>query len=329
MNILRYYILVTLLSVVTFADIYAQSSTTHQDSILNQLREVESLQEWVNDNLFLSMFDKANPIPMMLFTDNSVLTFNPDSTLLSIFNPKEIGSTDNGKLFYLTNEVNPNFMMMTMGAPYEQGAYEKPWYYTKPWVFCSTLSQARKMVPLVKDERDWFTMLFHEFTHVWQQRHPELLIAITNFDQLYGGLDVVANLHKQDSTLYSALKAENNALIEAIRYGNKADENDAIVKFKQLRKNRKQLMLINGYPEELIRFCDMQELTEGQARFIEYNVGFHLGLYEDTDSRWGDINIFGWFHATGFNLYNLLRKQGFNMEEAYSGEIHPLDYYLK
>ena len=39
MNILRYYILATLLSVVTFADIYAQSSTTHQDCILYQLRE--------------------------------------------------------------------------------------------------------------------------------------------------------------------------------------------------------------------------------------------------------------------------------------------------
>lgn len=130
-------------------------------------------------------------------------------------------------------------------------------------------------------------------------------------------------------TLYSALKAENNALIEAIRTENKTDENDAIFKFKQLRKNRKHLMLNNGYPEELIRFCDMQELTEGQARFIEYNVGHHVGLYEDNDPRWGDIDIFGWFHATGFNLYNLLRKRGFNIEEAYSREIHPLDYYLK
>lgn len=73
----------------------------------------------------------------------------------------------------------------------------------------------------------------------------------------------------------------------------------------------------------------MQELAEGQARFIEYNLGKHLGLYEENDSRWGDVDSIGWFHATGYNLYNQLRKQGFNIEEAYSGDIHPLDYYLK
>lgn len=83
--------LATLLSVVTCVNIYAQSSTTHQDSLLNQLKEVESLQDWVNDNLFPGMFDSENPVPMMVFTDNSVLTFNPDTTLLSIFHPKETG----------------------------------------------------------------------------------------------------------------------------------------------------------------------------------------------------------------------------------------------
>lgn len=59
-------------------------------------------------------------------------------------------------------------MMMVMGAPYEQGAYEKPRYYTKPWIFCSTFSQAKKMIPNVGDERDWYTMLLHECTYVWQ-----------------------------------------------------------------------------------------------------------------------------------------------------------------
>lgn len=153
-------------------------------------------------------------------------------------------------------------------------------------MYSSTSGQARKMVPLVKDERDWLTMLLHEFTHVWQQRHQELLTAISNFEQLYGGPEQVGNIHKQDSILYKALKAENEALLEAINAKDKTDEDASIAKFKLLRKDRKQLMLDNGYPEELIRFCDMQELTEGQARFIEYNVGRHLGLYEENDSRW-------------------------------------------
>lgn len=329
MKSLKSLILATIFSIGSLANVLAQNHTSSQDSLLSQLQEVEILQNWANENLFAGMFDKSDPISMMIFTDNSVLTFNPDSTLLSIFNPKEIGTTENGKLYYLTNEVNPNFMMMTMGAPYEQGAYEKPWYYTKPWVFCSSYNQAKKLVPGISDKRDWYTMLLHEYTHVWQQRHPKLLTAISNFEQLYGGPEVVSNLHKQDSTLYSALKAENDALIAALESNNRADEDSYIAKFHQLRKKRKQQMIDNGYPEELVRFCDMQELTEGQARFIEYNVGRHLGLYEDNDSRWGDINSIGWFHATGFNLCNLLRKQGFNMSDAYTEEIHPLDYYLK
>lgn len=92
------------------------SITSQLDSLIIQLKEMEAMQDWVNDNLFPGMFGHENPVPMMIFTDNSVLAFNPDSTLLSIFNPKEIGETDKGRLFYLTNEVNPNFMMMTMGA---------------------------------------------------------------------------------------------------------------------------------------------------------------------------------------------------------------------
>lgn len=309
--------------------VHGQTMTSSQDSILNNLKEVEKLKQWINENLFADMFDASNPAPIMIFTDTSVLSYCPDSTLINIFKPHEIGSTTNGKLYYLTNEVNPNFMMMVMGAPYEQGAYEKPWYYTKPWVFCSTYGQAKRMIPNIKDERDWYTMLLHECTHVWQQRHTEFLTAISNFEQLYGGPAQVGNIHKQDPVLYTAIKVENDALSSALSANNAADESAAINRFLHLRNERRQQMIANGYPEELVRFCDMQELAEGQARYIEYNTGKHLGLYEESESRWGDIDHNGWFYATGFNLYNLLKKRGFNMEDIYTGEIHPFDYYLK
>lgn len=317
------------LVVCSFYTANAQAITASEDSVLTQLKEIEVLQDWVNDNLFQGLFDTKNPVPMMIFTDNSVLSFNPDSTLLSIFKPREIGVTPHGKLYYLTNEVNPNFMMMVMGAPYEQGAYEKPWYYTKPWVFCSTFTQAKKMIPSIQDERDWYTMLLHECTHVWQQRHPQFLAAISNFSQLYGGPEQAGNIHKQDSILHSALKLENDALLAALAANDVDDENSEINKFLQLRKDRKALMIANGYPEEFVRFCDMQELAEGQTRYIEYQLGKHLGLYEENDLRWGDIDKNGWFYATGFNLYNLLKKRGFNMSEAYTGDIYSLDYYLR
>lgn len=67
-------------------------------------------------------------------------------------------------------------------------------------------------------------------------------------------------------------------------------------------------MIDNGYPEELVRFCDMQVSGEGQARYIVYNLGKHLGLYEDNDTKWGDLDRSGWFYVTGFHLYNLLKK---------------------
>lgn len=306
----------------------AQNQVLPEDSVLQQLKEVEVLKGWINENLFPGMYDSKKPAPMMIFTDSSVLSYCPDSTLVSLFNPREIGATQSGKLYYLTNEVNPNFMMMVMGAPYEQGAYEKPWYYTKPWVFCSTYKQAKKLIPGIKDERDWYTILLHECTHVWQQRHPKFLTAISNFEQLYGGPEQVGNIHKQDSVLYAALKTENDALLAALAADNTDNENAEINRFIQLRANRRQLMLNNGYPEELIRFCDMQELAEGQSRYIEYNLGKHLGLYESNDPRWGDIDKNGWFYATGFNLYNLLKKRGFNMADAYTGDICPLDHYL-
>ncbi len=318
-----------ILALCAFGYAKAQSRTVAEDSLLVQLNKVDELGQWINENLFPDMFDLHNPIPMMIFTDNSVLSYNPDSTLLSIFQPREIGKTDNGTLYYLTNEVNPNFMMMVMEAPYEQGAYEKPWYYTKPWIFCSTFNQAQKMVPGIKDETEWYTMLLHEGCHVWQQRHPEFLSAISNFEQLYGGPEHVGNLHKQDRTLYAALKLENDVLSAALKATNSVEEQKAIDNFVQFRKDRRKLMIENGYPEELVRFCDMQELAEGQARYIEYNLGKHLGLYEDNDPRWGDLDLTGWFYVTGFNLYNLLFKRGFNFSDAYSGEIHPLDSYLK
>ena len=330
MNKTAFYIFTVVICICSYLTADAQTTASaSEDSITNQLSKVEELQVWVNDNLFPGMFDENNPIPMMIFTDNSVLSFNPDSTWLSIFKPRKIGSTNKGKLYYLTNEVNPNFMMMVMGAPYEQGAYEKPWYYTKPWVFCSTYIQAHKLIPGIKDERDWYTMLLHECSHVWQQRHPEFLTAISNFEQLYGGPEQVGNIHKQDTILYNALKLENDALLGALYADNADNEQREINRFLQLRADRKKLMLDNGYPEGLVRFCDMQELAEGQARYIEYNLGKHLDLYEENDLRWGDIDKNGWFYATGFNLYNLLKKRGFNLVNAYTGDILPFDHYLK
>lgn len=136
-------------------------------------------------------------------------------------------------------------------------------------------------------------------------------------------------MHKHDSLLYDALKVENEALLAALAAETTENEAVEINKFLQLRADRKKQMLDKGYPEELLRFSDMQELAEGQTRYIEYNLGKHLGLYEDNDSRWGDIDHNGWFYATGFNLYNLLKKRGFNLEDLYSGEIHPFDFYLK
>ena len=120
-------LIVFIFALFSFEYAKSQQPTVAEDSLLNQLNKVDELGQWINDNLFSDMFDTNNPIQMMIFTDNSVLSYNPDSTLLSIFQPREIGKTDNGTLYYLTNEVNPNFMMMVMGAPYEQGAYEKPW----------------------------------------------------------------------------------------------------------------------------------------------------------------------------------------------------------
>lgn len=327
MKKLSYMLVALMVAFLSFLTVKAQPSA--QDSLLIQLGEVEKLQSWINDHLFPNMFDSAKPISMMIFTENSVMSFNPDSTVVSMFHPQIIGETEHGKLYHLTNEANPNFMMMVMGAPYEQGAYEKPWYYTRPWVFCSDYNQAKTMVPGLKGVNDWYTMLLHECAHVWQQRHPEFLSAISNFSQLYGGPEKVGNLHKQDSVLYTALAAENDALLSALNANNKADENSAVKKFLQLRADRKSQMIANGYPEELVRFCDMQELAEGQTRYIEYNLGKHLGLYEENDSRWGDIDKSGWFYVTGYNLYSLLKKRGFNMEELYTGEIKPFENYLQ
>lgn len=307
----------------------AQADTNPSNALLSQLQEVEDLQEWMNQNLLAGLFDSANPIPMMIFTENSVMSFNPDSIVVSMFNPEEIGTTRNGKLYHLTDEENPNFMMMVMGAPYEQGAYEKPWYYTRPWVFCSDYNIANRMVPNLKGVNDWYTMLLHECTHVWQQRHPEFLSAISNFEQLYGGPEFVGNLHKQDSTLYSNLKLENEAILEAINASDSIKEQEAIAKFQKLREIRKSQMIANGYPADLVRFCDMQELAEGQTRWMEYNLGKHLGLYEENDSRWGDIDKSGWFYVTGYNLYSLLLKRGFNVVDLYQGEIMPFENYLK
>lgn len=307
----------------------AQTSQNLNDSLLSQLQEVEGLQSWMNENLFNDLFDSGNPIPMMIFTENSVMAFNPDSVVVSMFNPTEVGSTRNGKLYHLTDEKNPNFMMMVMGAPYEQGAYEKPWYYTRPWVFCSDYNIASKMVPNLKGINDWYTMLLHECVHVWQQRHPEFLSAISNFEQLFGGPEAVGNLHKQDSTLFANLKLENDAILEALNATDSAKEREAIERFLNLRAERKSQMIAGGYPTELVRFGDMQELAEGQTRWMEYNLGKHLGLYEENDTRWGDIDMSGWFYATGYNLYSLLLKRGFNVVDLYTGDIQAFEYYLK
>lgn len=307
----------------------AQSNRNPSDSLLIQLQKIENLQNWMNENLQNDLFDFKNPVPMMIFTENSVMSFNPDSVVVSLFNAQEVGTTQYGKLYHLTDEKNPNFMMMVMGAPYEQGAYEKPWHYTRPWVFCSDYNMASKMVPNLKGVKDWYTMLLHECIHVWQQRHPEFLTAISNFEQLYGGPEAVGNLHKQDSILYAALKLENNAIIEALNATDSDLEQAAIEKFLKLRAERKNLMLANGYPAELVRFCDMQELAEGQARWMEYNIGKHLGLYEEHDQRWSDIGKSGWFYVTGYNLYSLLLKRGVNVTDLYIGAINPFEFYLK
>mgnify|MGYP006928052848 CR=1 FL=1 len=73
-------LIAVIVSLCTFGYAKAQPTTAAEDSIMLQLNKVDELGDWINDNLYPNMFDAKNPVPMMIFTDNSVLSYNPDST---------------------------------------------------------------------------------------------------------------------------------------------------------------------------------------------------------------------------------------------------------
>lgn len=199
--------------------------------------------------------------------------------------------------------------------------------YLSPVVVCSAPEIVARMVPDVTSDEGWIPMVLHEYAHGYQYAHRDFCRRVAEALPSHAEPDM-ERLHKRLEWFDRAIRAENNALLEALAAEDTALRTACIRTFLRQRAERKARMA-KELGDSMVRDEAFFELMEGMARYIEAEAGFHLGGYSEQDTWLHDTDHSGYFFATGYNLMRLFDRLGVDKERLYADSIRPLEVYLR
>ena len=199
--------------------------------------------------------------------------------------------------------------------------------YLRPYIVCSSPEIVVRMVPDVTSDQAWIPMVLHEYAHGYQYSHRAFCRNVA--DKLPSlPENELERLHKRIDWFDRAIRAENEALLEALSAEDSTLRAACIHTFLTRRAARKERMALE-LGDSTVRDEEVFELMEGMARYIEAEAGFHLGSYSEKDTWLYDTDRSGYFFVTGYNLMRLFDRMGIDKQLLYVDSIRPLEYYLQ
>lgn len=175
--------------------------------------------------------------PLLYLTDSVCYAVNPTPRLREEYGTRPV-YRDADIAIYKT--VLPDSLPFHMEVQYDFGQPEDGTQLI-PTLFCSSPEITRTFEPDVTDDALWLPMVIHEYAHGFQFRQPGFAGAFRTSVAHVPEMELAA-LHKQHDWLDRAVREENTALLEALETGDDKVRDSCIVRFKGLRRARKQRM---------------------------------------------------------------------------------------
>ena len=181
-----------------------------------------------------------------------------------------------------------------------------------PVMRCSSPEVTRQYVPDVPSVDVWAPMVMHEYFHGFQFKQEgffDEFMRISSFES-----DTLTALCGQLAWFKESVVEENALLLKAIERPGSAE--DYMRKFFELRDKRRARVL-DELGVDIVAYEQLMEITEGSARYIEYQLYKYLKTFQPEKDQWLFIPSNKYYYALGINALRLLDGLGID----YRGDI--------
>lgn len=296
--------------------------TDAEQQIVGRIRQIRELRVFTATRW--PEFDVPEyDVPLLYYTDTVCYALHPNREFREAFNARLAYRDAEIEIYKATLPDTLPFHMETQLAFGDSTAFNSH----TPFLFCSSPEITLRAVPDVTTDSVWLPMVLHEYAHGFQYSQQGFAAAAARALPSIAENEL-ARYHKRYDWFDRAVKAENTELLAALDASDTAVRDACIRNFQTLRTERRARMS-QEFGDSIVRDEVFYELMEGMARFIEAQVGFHLGSYSESDDWLYDTDSSGYFFATGYNLVRLLDLLSIDKSRLYTDGIQSLETFLQ
>ena len=291
-------------------------------TVVGRLQYVYALKDVINDYVWQGFANKGNDIPLIYYDDTCCYVVNPSDKILELFKAKLVYQGD-GINIYRTKRIDDIPFHMHVTFTDEKDRID----YRTPVMRCSSLEQTGKTIPDVTTVKEWVTMVMHEYFHGFQFKQAGFLEA---YETIFAACpqDTLSTLQAQLEWYKESIEQENEQLLKAIDAPNLDATKAHIQSFFELRDSRRS-KIKEEQNLDIISAEQYMEITEGSARYIEYQLYKYFGDFNLTNAKWLYTVGKNYFYATGFNLLRLLDKVGIEYHSRIFTDVTAVEKALR
>jgi len=272
-------------------------------SVIGQLQYIYTLKDVISDHVWKDFGDKKNDVPLIYYDDSCCYVVNPSERILNQHTAKLVYKSKNINI-YQTKRFDDIPFHMHVTFTDEENEID----FRTPIMRCSSLEQTSKTIPDVTTVKEWSTMVMHEYFHGFQFRQAGFLNAYENIFSVCPK-DTLATIQARFEWYKESVQQENELLLKAIGDVNIDDTKTHIRAFLEQRdKRRSKLKEEQNF--DITAAEQFMEITEGSARYIEYQLYEYFGDFNLADAKWLYTTGKNYYYAIGFNMLRLLDKLG-------------------
>lgn len=291
-------------------------------TIIGRLQFVYALKNVINGIVWQGFADKKNDVPLIYYDDTCCYVVNPSDKILEGKKVKPVYQNDDINIYQMQRLDNTTFHMHVTITDKEDRID-----YRTPIMRCSSLEQTSKTIPDVTTVKEWATMVMHEYFHGFQFKQDGFLDAYeTTFTAI--PQDTLSTLQAQHEWYKESIHQENELLQKAIDAPDLDSTKAHIRAFLELRDSRRS-RIREEQNLDITAAEQCMEITEGSARYIEYQLYKYFGDFNLADAKWLYTVGKNYYYATGFNLLRLLDKLGIDYRSRIFTDVNALEKELR